>query len=49
MSWELAPASFLLIGYNDAQQDFDAPIVPEPRVLRTGNLFFLELSYLYRV
>jgi len=37
------------VGYNDAQQDFDSPIVPESRVLRTGNRFFLKLSYLYRV
>lgn len=49
LSWELAPASFLYVGYNDAQQDFDAPVVPESRVLRTGNLFFLKLSYLYRL
>lgn len=49
LSWELAPASFLFVGYNDAQQDFESPIVPAPRVLRTGNLFFLKLSYLYRV
>lgn len=49
MSWELAPASFLYFGYNDARQDFDEPVVTDPRVLRTGNLFFMKLSYLYRI
>jgi hypothetical protein len=49
LTWELASASSLFIGYNDAQHDFEAPIVPESRVLRSGNLFFLTLSYLQRV
>lgn len=49
LTWELAPASFLFVGYNDAQQEFAQPIMPEARTLRTGNLFFLKLSYLYRL
>lgn len=49
LTWEIAPASFLYLGYNDARQDFDEPVVPAPRVLRTGSLFFLKLSYLYRI
>jgi hypothetical protein len=49
LTWELAPASFLYIGYNDARQDFDEPVVETQRVLRTGDLFFLKLSYLYRL
>jgi hypothetical protein len=48
-SWELAPASFVYVGYNDARQDFDAPTVASQRVLRTGDLFFLKVSYLYRL
>ena len=49
LTWEIAPASFLYLGYNDARQDFDEPVVPAPRIMRTGNLFFLKFSYLYRV
>ena len=49
LTWELAPASFLYVGYNDARQDFDEPVVETQRVLRTGDLFFLKLSYLYRL
>ncbi|MGQ0537867.1 MAG: DUF5916 domain-containing protein [Gemmatimonadaceae bacterium] len=49
LTYELAPASFLYFGYNDARQDFEEPVVPASRVLRTGNLFFLKLSYLYRM
>ncbi|MGH7713529.1 MAG: hypothetical protein ACREOG_19735, partial [Gemmatimonadaceae bacterium] len=49
LTWELAPASFLYVGYNDTRQDFEEPIVDTQRVLRTGDLFFLKLSYLYRL
>jgi hypothetical protein len=49
LTWELAPASFLYVGYNDARQDFAEPVVAAPRVLRTGDLFFLKISYLYRL
>ena len=49
ISWEIAPASFFYVGYNDAQQEFATPIVAQRRVLRTGNLFFLKFSYLVRV
>ncbi|MEO6444913.1 MAG: DUF5916 domain-containing protein, partial [Gemmatimonadaceae bacterium] len=48
-TYELGPASFLYVGYNDAQQDFAEPSVTRQRVLRTGNQFFLKLSYLFRL
>ena len=49
VTYELAPVSFLYVGYNDASQDFDEPRVTRQRVLRTGNQFFLKLSYLFRI
>lgn len=49
LTWEIAPASFLYLGYNEARQDFDEPVLPAPRVMRTGDFFFLKLSYLYRL
>lgn len=47
-TYEMAPASFLYLGYNDSMQDFDEPTVPERRVVRTGSQLFLKLSYLFR-
>ena len=49
LSLEMAPASFLYIGYNDALQDFDAPITDPGRAARReGNQVFLKCSYLFR-
>jgi hypothetical protein len=48
VTYELAPSSFLFVGYNELQQDYDTPIVPRQQVLRTGNQFFMKLSYLFR-
>ena len=49
ITYELAPASFLFAGYNDLMQEYDRPFVDRERVLRTGNQFFLKLSYLFRL
>ncbi len=49
ITYELAPASFLFAGYNDLMQEYDRPFVPREQVLRTGNEFFLKLSYLFRL
>jgi len=48
VTYELAPASFLFAGYNDLMQEYDRPFVDREQVLRTGNQFFLKLSYLFR-
>jgi hypothetical protein len=49
VTYELAPASFLYAGYNDLMQTYDQPIVARPQTLRTGNQFFLKMSYLFRL
>jgi hypothetical protein len=49
VTYELAPASFLFVGYNDVMQEYDHPVVERPQALRTGNQFFLKLSYLFRM
>ena len=49
VTYELAPASFLFAGYNDLMQEYDRPFVPREQILRTGNQFFLKLSYLFRL
>ena len=49
LSWELAPASFLYLGWNDASREFDEPVVTRSRRLRTGSQLFLKLSYLVRM
>ena len=47
-TYEMAPASFLYLGYNDSMQDFDEPTISDHRVIRTGSQLFLKLSYLFR-
>jgi hypothetical protein len=47
-TYEMAPASFLYLGYSDSMQDFDEPTIPDHRVIRTGSQLFLKLSYLFR-
>ncbi len=49
VTYELAPASFLYAGYNDLMQSYEQPVVVQPRTLRTGNQFFLKMSYLFRL
>lgn len=49
VTYELAPASFLYAGYNDLMQEYDQPVVDRTQTIRTGNLFFLKLSYLFRM
>jgi hypothetical protein len=49
VTYELAPASFLFAGYNDLMQEYDRPFVPREQILRTGNQFFLKVSYLFRL
>lgn len=48
VTYELAPSSFLFVGYNELQQDYDTPVVPRPQVMRTGNQIFMKVSYLFR-
>ncbi len=48
VTYELAPSSFLFVGYNELQQDYDTPVVPRHQMLRTGNQIFMKLSYLFR-
>ena len=48
-TYELAPASFLYVGYNDALQEYEAPVVAEPRHVRTGSSLFVKASYLLRL
>ena len=48
VTYELAPSSFLFAGYNDLMQEYERPVVDRPQTLRTGNQFFLKLSYLFR-
>ncbi|MDP9177391.1 MAG: carbohydrate binding family 9 domain-containing protein [Gemmatimonadota bacterium] len=49
VSYELGPASFFYVGYNEGSQDFDEPIVENGRRLRTENQLFMKLSYLVRL
>ncbi|MBK8248145.1 MAG: carbohydrate binding family 9 domain-containing protein [Gemmatimonadetes bacterium] len=49
VTYELAPASFLYAGYNDLMQSYEQPVVTRPQTLRTGNQFFLKMSYLFRL
>jgi hypothetical protein len=49
LTYELAPASFLYLGWNDANRDFESPIVERDRRLRTGSQLFLKMSYLVRL
>ena len=49
VTYELAPASFLYAGYNDLMQSYEQPVVPHSQTLRTGNQFFLKMSYLFRL
>ncbi len=49
VTYELAPASFLFAGYNDLMQEYDHPVVERHQTLRTGNQFFLKMSYLFRM
>lgn len=49
LSYELAPASFLYLGWNDASREFDEPVVTSSRRVRTGSQLFLKVSYLVRM
>ncbi|HEX6058279.1 MAG TPA: DUF5916 domain-containing protein [Gemmatimonadaceae bacterium] len=49
LSYELAPASFLYLGWNDASREFDRPVVTRERRMRTGSQLFLKVSYLLRM
>jgi hypothetical protein len=49
LSYELAPASFLYVGWNDASREFEAPVVERERRLRTGSQLFMKVSYLVRL
>ncbi len=47
-SYELGPASFLYVGYNEGEQEFYAPVVRMDQSLKTGSQLFMKLSYLFR-
>ena len=49
VTYELGPASFLYAGYNDLMQSYEEPVVTRSQTLRTGNQFFLKMSYLFRL
>jgi hypothetical protein len=49
VSYELGPASFFYVGYNEGSQDFDEPIVANSGRLRTESNLFMKLSYLVRL
>ncbi len=49
VSYELGPASFFYVGYNEGSQDFDEPIVANGGRLRTESNLFMKLSYLVRL
>ncbi len=49
VSYELGPASFLYVGYNEGSQNFDQPIVDTGARLRTESQLFMKLSYLMRL
>ena len=49
LSYELAPASFLYLGWNDASREFERPVVERDRRMRTGSQLFLKVSYLVRM
>ncbi|MGH7664558.1 MAG: DUF5916 domain-containing protein [Gemmatimonadaceae bacterium] len=61
VTYEIAPASFLYVGYNDALRDFavldcdaadagcESPTTVGERRLRTGRQLFMKLSYLFRL
>ena len=49
MTYEMGPGSFVYAGYDDARQDYSAPLVATDRPLRTGTELFLKVSYLMRL
>jgi len=49
VSYEIGPASFFYVGYNEGSQDFDEPIVANGGRLRTESNLFMKLSYLVRL
>lgn len=49
VSYELGPSSFVYAGYNEAAQDFLAPVVASDRSLKTGSQLFIKISYLLRM
>jgi hypothetical protein len=49
VSYELGPASFFYVGYNEGSQNFDEPIVDNGGRLRTESQLFMKLSYLVRL
>jgi hypothetical protein len=49
VSYELGPASFFYVGYNEGSQNFDEPIVDRDASLRTESQLFMKLIYLVRL